>query len=70
MYAIGSKAEGTVPCKSFDIGHGPLILDMVLQDLVFALLDFSLTLVQYFLTMLPFLPFRIVHSVPLYVGST
>ena len=48
-----------------------LTSDMEMQSLEFALIVLGLALVQYFLTMLPSLCFRMVniYSVPLYAGS-
>jgi hypothetical protein len=46
-----------------------MLLYMEPQDVVFALLDFSLVLVQSFLALLLFLPFRMGMFMPLYVGS-
>lgn len=41
----------------------PLTADMVMQDLEFFLLGFTLALVPYFFTILPFLPFVMVMSI-------
>lgn len=43
-----------------------LILNVELQDLLFALLGFGLALVQYFSTLPPFLPFGMVLTILLY----
>lgn len=47
------------------------MLDMELQDVLFALLGFGLTLVSLFFPMLPFLPLQngSVCCVPLFIGS-
>lgn len=53
MHTAGSKAGGPEPLSPLKLKL--LILDVEIKDLVFSPLGFSLALVQYFLTMSPFL---------------